>query len=85
MPHVLFHHVDPTPKGGYTELPVSSHSSSWKPTSTGEDWDDEADEGVCVGGVQVGVGVGVCVHIMHVHTLHTCKCICSYVLFYIIV
>ena len=62
MPHVLFHHVDPAPKGGYTELPVSSHSSSWKPTSTGEDWDDEADEGVCVGvgGCGCGCRVGGC-------------------------
>ena len=28
---------------------------------------------------------GVCVHIMHVHSLHTCKCMCSEVFFYIIV
>ena len=61
MQHVLFHHVDPAPKGGYTELPVSSHSSSWKPTSTGEDWDDEADEGVCVGGCR-WVWVWACVY-----------------------
>ena len=54
----LFHHVDPAPKGGYTELPVSSHSSSWKPTSTGEDWDDEGDEGVC--GLCVWGGVHAC-------------------------
>ena len=70
MPHVLFHHVDPAPKGGYTELPVSSHSSSWKPTSTGEDWDDEADEGVCGGGCRwVWLRVCVCTQCMCIHCI----------------
>ena len=36
-------------------------------------------------GVREWVVAGGGVHIMHVHSLHTCKCICSEVFFYIIV